>query len=231
MGGCLKGCLGRIVTVVALLVAVVVGWRYAPDDWRQRVDDLRAQVVEIAGDVTDGANGGAEESAATPALAEATLDRVERFRAGSAPDDELTLGADEVSSVVRYAFPGILPQGLTDPSVSMRDGRITLSARVARDAFPEIPSLEDVVGLLPDTVPIRMAGSLGPRDRSSATLYVDDVQAARVPLPDRFIPEILRALGREDRDGLPPHAMVVPLPQGLQAVWVRRDSLVLVAGG
>lgn len=232
MGGCLKGCLGRTISLVALVVAGVVAWQYAPSDWRERVDGLRAEVVELAG----GLGGGEEPSddvgpAATPELAETTLDRIERFRAGSAPDDRLLLGEAEVSSLIRHAFPGIVPSGVTDPVVEMRDGRLILSARVAVSAFPQLPSLEEVVGLLPDTVPIRMDGSLGGQGASTATLYVDDVQAARVPLPDRFIPRILEALGRQDREGLPSNAMLVPLPQGLRTAFVRQDSLVLVAGG
>lgn len=228
MGGCFKGCVGRIVTLAALAVAAVVAWRYAPPDWRERTDELRARVVELAGGASSDESA---ESAATPELAESTLDRIERFRAGSAADDQMLLGGAEVSSIVRFALPGILPSGVTEPSVTMRGGRIILSARVAVTDFPELPSLEEIVGLLPDTVPIRMGGALGPRDESTSILYVDDVQAARIPIPDRFIPEILRALGREDREGLPPHAMLVPLPQGLRAVYVRRDSLVLVADG
>lgn len=228
MGGCLKGCVGRIVTLAALAVALIVGWRYAPPDWRERIDELRTRVVELAGGASS--DEGAE-AAATPELAESTLDRIERFRAGSAEDERMLLGGAEVSSVVRYALPGILPSGVTEPSVTMRGGRIILSARVAVTDFPELPSLEEIVGLLPDTVPIRMGGTLGPRDESTSILYVDDMQAARIPIPDRFIPEILRSLGREDREGLPPHAMLVPLPQGLRAVYVRRDSLVLVADG
>jgi len=54
------------------------------------------------------------------------------------------------------------------------------------------------------------------------------VRAGPLPaLPDRFIPPILAALGRQDREALPPNAMLVPLPEGLGRVYVRGDSLVL----
>lgn len=231
MGGCLKGCLGRIVAVVVLAVAAWIGWRAAPTDVRERV------VAAVPDQVKQLFDGGPREDPvplATPELAEATLDRFERFQAEAQADDRLLLGEAELSSVVRYALPGLLPPGVTEPTVELSDGRVFLSARVAVAAFPELPSLEEVVGLLPDTVPIRMGGSLGPRDPSTASLYVDRVEirpgrGPAIPLPDRFIPEILRAMGRQDQEGLPPNAMPVPLPKGLRSAFVRRDSLVLVA--
>lgn len=232
MGGCLKGCLGRVAAVVVLAVAAWVGWQKAPAEWKEKVEAaVPRQVREL---VRSGSGEDPAAPLATPELAEATLDRFERFRAGADDEDRLLLGDAELSSVVRYALPGLLPPGVAEPGVDMSDGRIFLSARVAVEAFPELPTLEEVVGLLPDTVPIRMGGSLGPGDGSTATLYVDLVQirpgrGPAIPLPDRFIPEILRSLGREDREGLPPNAMSVPLPTGLRAAYVRGDSLVLVA--
>lgn len=204
--------------VVVLAGVAYAGWRWGPAVF-PRIERL------VRGDSV--AEAGAPEP--SPEIAEATLNRFERFRAGEAGDEQLLLGGTELSSVVRYALPGILPPGVTEPAVELSDGRLFLSARVALNAFPELPSLEEVVGLLPDTVPIRMGGSFGPRDASSGVLYVDAVQAARIPLPNRFIPEILRALGREANEELPANALVVPLPKGLRSAYVRRDSLVLVA--
>ena len=218
MGGCLKGCAGKVVGVVLLVAAAYAGWRWGPDVF-PRLERV----------VRGGSAFQEEGTSPSPELAESTLDRFERFRGADGTESQLVLGDAELSSLVRFSLPGILPPGLTDPAIELSGGRIFLSARVALDAFPELPSFEEVVGLLPDTVPIRMGGSLGPRDTSSAILYVDAVEAARIPVPDRFIPAILSSLGREDRDALPPTAMVVPLPKGLSSAYVRRDSLVLVA--
>lgn len=170
----------------------------------------------------------AEESRPTPELAEETLDRFESFRAGEA-GDRLSLGGAAISSVIRFALPGIVPPGVHDPLVELRDGRVILSARVATDAFPEFPSLREVVGVLPDTVDILMRGSLLPFEERQSALHVDAVQAMRIPLPNRFIPRILETLGRQDRRGLPPDAMVIHLPEGLEQAYVLRDSLILRA--
>jgi len=217
MGGCLKGCTGRIAAVAVLLAAAYAGWRWGPAVFPRLERLVRGESVE------------AEQGAApSPELAEATLDRFERFRSADAGEPGLVLGDTELSSLVRYSLPGILPAGVAEPSVRLSEGRILLSAEVALGSFPELRLPQEVRSLLPDTVPILIGGSLGPGSSSEAMLYVDEVRAGPLPaLPDRFIPPILAALGRQDREALPPNAMLVPLPEGLGRVYVRGDSLVL----
>jgi hypothetical protein len=55
------------------------------------------------------------------------------------------------------------------------------------------------------------------------------VSAQRFPLPARLVPGALERLGRTDEPGLPPDAIALPLPPGVAAAYVRRDSLVLLA--
>lgn len=219
MRGCLKSCVGRTFGLVLLCGALYAAYRFGPQILPPGIS------TEVSGWFR-----GADEERPLPSadLAESTLDRVETLRAGEG-GERLTLGPLELSSVVRYALPGIVPSGVTEPTVEMDDGKLVLSARVATDAFPELPSLRRVVGLLPDTVVIEMRGSLLPFDDENAAFHVDGVQAGGVPLPDRFVPEILEALGRRDTLGLPRDAIAVPLPDGLDSVYVLRDSLVLVA--
>jgi hypothetical protein len=162
-------------------------------------------------------------------LAEATLDRFEAFRNGEGPAERLHLGSVELSSVVRYALPGMVPSGVHEPTVELDDGRVILSARVETSAVPELPALDEVLGFLPDTVTIVMQGALLPFQPNFAALQVERVEASRIPLPARMIPPILEALGRTPREGLPPRALAVPLPTGLSRVFVDEDRLVLVA--
>jgi len=166
--------------------------------------------------------------AVSPEVAEATLDRVESFRAGLG-GELLALGDAEISSVVSYALPGILPQSVTEPVVDLLGERLALSARVATAAFPDLPTLDPLVGVLPDTVVVRLAGVLTQFGKESLAFRVDEIEVARIPLPDRLVPEILEVFGRSHRGGLPPNALYVPLPGGLDSVYVLRDSLMLVA--
>ena len=74
--------------------------------------------------------------------------------------------------MVRYAVPGILPPGVSEPEVTFDGGILALSALVAIKSFPD---LDQVVGILPDTVPVRMEGELvsSTPSRSIATLEND----------------------------------------------------------
>jgi hypothetical protein len=216
MFGCLKSCAGRLL----LLLVLVLGAAWVTVAWDGELPDPLGRWV--------GGDRGVSVPEPTAELAEETLERFERLRGQEGPE-RLSLGRAEISSVVRYALPGVLPPGVVDPAVEMEDRKILLAARVATGAFPDLPSLEEVVGFLPDTVDIRMRGSLLPFDETQAALHVDRIVAMRIPLPDRFTPEVLAALGREDRQGLPPDALLIPLPSGIESVYVLRDSLVLVA--
>ena len=162
-------------------------------------------------------------------LAEAALDRFEAFRAGRA-GERLAMSDAELSSVVRYAIPGILPPGVSEPEVTLDGGNLALSARVAIDGFPDLPALDQVVGMLPDTLSVRMEGELAQFGQESLTFRVRHIEAGRIPLPDRLIPRVLNALGRRSRDGLPRDALHVPLPSSISSAYVSEDSLVLVVG-
>jgi hypothetical protein len=170
----------------------------------------------------------AEAPQPSPELAETTLDRFEAFRAG-AGEERLALDGTALTSVIRYALPGIIPLGVTDPTVELADGRVRLTARVAVRAFPRFPRLEEIMGLLPDTVLIAMDGTLVALDQSFMSLMVDRVEAGRIPLPRRLVSDILTGLGREGPESLPEDALAVPVPDGVGAVYVQGDSLVLIA--
>jgi hypothetical protein len=203
---------GRVFLVGGFLLAIAAaGWLYWPRAAEQLV----------------GVSEEGPDDAISLQLAEATLDRVEGLR--GADGGQLVLGDAELSSVVRYALPGILPPGVTEPAVAIESGTVALNARVATAAFPDLPALGQVIGMLPDTVAIRVEGRLSSYGKESLAFFVSQVEAGRIPLPDRLIPQVLGALGRQDRKGLPANAIHIPLPGGLDSVYVARDSLVLVA--
>lgn len=210
--GLLRGCVGRLVVVVLLAAGGLWLWWENPG----LLDRFRGEE-------------GAAPSAPTPSpeLADATLDRVQALQNGEG-GRELRLGDAELTSLARHSLPGIVPPGVREPTVELRDGKVHLGARVALDAIPRLPALDEVSVILPDTVPISMRATLAPFDGDRAALHVEAIEASRVPLPARYIPDVLSALGRVPVDGLPANALLVPLPRGLDAAYVLRDSLVLV---
>lgn len=219
MKGCLRGCLGSLGLGVVVLAAAYGGWKWGPAVFPR----LEAWVGEQA--VVEAAPGRTPSAS----LAEETLDRVDAFRSADSREPRLELDGVELSSVVRYTLPGIIPPGVQEPTVEVRDGKVLLSARVATAAFPDLPAVDEIVGLLPDTVDIRLRGSVVPFGAGMSAFHVERVEAERIPLPSRIIPGILEALGRRQRDGLPAEAMAIPLPSGLDRAFVEGDRLVLQA--
>ena len=208
----------KLFTVVVLLGVAYAGFRWGPV-----VFPAMERAMGIAPASTQ-----EEEGGPTPEMAEATLDLFEQFRAGEI-GDRLALGGMELSAIVRYALPGIIPPGVSDPTVELDDGKVHVSARVAVEAFPRLPRLDQILGLLPDTILIEMRGSLIPVDQGVLALQIDRVQAAKIPIPSRLVADLLDGLGRQGPASLPPDALMVPMPDGLESIFVQRDSLVMLA--
>ena len=159
-------------------------------------------------------------------LADSALARFGRLRSGDG-DRTVSLSGLELTSVLRFGPASQLPTGVIEPNVEMEDGQIRLSGKVVMSAFPNLPDLGGFIGVLPDTLPVTLRATLVPFGEEDAALVVHRLDAARIPLPGRLIPEILRALGRDEEDGLPPDALRIPLPEGLASVYILSDSLVL----
>jgi hypothetical protein len=120
--------------------------------------------------------------------------------------------------------------GFVDSARVQLDGeRVRLSGRVPLDRLPSPGALGEVAAVLPDTSDITLTGTLLPLPGNRVALGVDQVTAARIPLPRRIVPAALERLGRTDEPGLPPDAIAIRLPSGVSAAYIRNDSLVLHA--
>ena len=214
--GCLKGCLGKASFFGLLFAAALAGWIWGPAFF-PRVRGWWGQ-EEVAVEVLP-----------SPELADDALDRFERFRRGES-GSQLSLSSMEVSSVIQYSAPGMVPGGVAEPSVEFQNGVVMLRARIAVEAFPGLPALDGILDFLPDTVPIAVEGALSPFGENGVALVVHGVRAAfiPVPLPDGMTPRILTALGRRHVDGLPEDALPFSLPDGVRSAHVLRDRLILV---
>jgi len=215
VGGCIRGCLGLVGVGAVLLAAAYGGWRYGGDVF----PGVERWVGGSATEVADG-------PAPSQAIADSALERFNAFRMAGLTDSTLSLTDLELTSIARYALPGIMPEGVREPTIELDGDRIVLSALVAVDAFPEIPALDEVAGLLPDTVRIEMRSSLLLLNSSYAALVFDGVEASGIPLPARVIPGILQSLGRTDRPGLPKSALAIPLPTGIGNAYAADGALV-----
>ncbi|MDH5758604.1 MAG: hypothetical protein OEZ65_03380 [Gemmatimonadota bacterium] len=179
------------------------------------------------GDLGGEASGGPAGPIPSQELSDSTMAEVRRFLAGGV-GDTLGLGSAEVTSVIRYGVPGLVPSGMVGPAVRFRDGRVTATGRVGVGSFPRLPDLGAVLGMLPDTLPVVVRGELVQPAPDLVAVLVDGIEAMRIPLPQGLIPDVLDGLGRRDRDGLPQNAIEVPIPRGVGAAYVGEDTLFLV---
>ena len=215
MLGFVKGLFGKIVIIFLLVAAAYAGWQWGPEVFPRLHEWLGFTGGEIS-----------EEVVSSQELADSVLALVQGFRRGDGPD-RLVLGDSELTSVLRYSVLGVVPEGVLNPEVMLEDGRVRMRARIALGAFPELPDLGPIIGILPDTLDVALQASLMPFGEGKAALLVHRVEASRIPLPRRLIPEILDAVGRTDQAGLPPEALLVKLPSGLGSAYILTDSLIL----
>jgi len=212
----LQGCVGRLLLLVLLLGVAYAGWRWGEAVFPRVESVLRSE-------------SGEEETPPTPAMAEAVLARVEALLAGGGGEEEnIALDGPSVSAVVRYGGLGLLPPGMEEAAVRFRDGSVILSVRAALASFPAFPELGGIMEILPDTVPLQLRAFVVAFGEGETALRVDAIDASGIPLPRRTFPAILEALGRQERPGLPPEAVPLPLPRGLRTIYIRGDSLHLV---
>ena len=208
----MRGCLKTVVLLVVLAVVAAVGYLN-----RDRIlgglgrEGTRSQVSETA----------------SQELADAADAKLNALSTGKS--DQVSLSEIELQSLLLFKYRGLLPAFVDSPRVQLDGEQLRLRARVPVDRLPQLNELGEAASFLPDTTELAVAGRLLPLDRGRAALTVDEVSAARIPLPRRLVPGALRRLGRVDEPGLPENAFAVRLPRGVGGAYVRGDSLVLMS--
>ena len=206
------GCLRRVVVLIVLLLLLAGAWLFR-DRIRTAWQDIRGTSVEPA--------------VPTEELSLSAERKLDALRDGSAAS--VSFSAIELESLLHYRFRGFLPAFLDSPRVEIAGDQLRLRARVPIDNLPRVDGLGEAAAFLPDTSELLIAGRLLPLEPGRVGFGVDDVNAARIPLPDRFVAAALTQLGRRDEDGLPADAIAVSLPPGASSAYIRSDSLVLLA--
>ncbi|CAN5599383.1 hypothetical protein BH23GEM10_BH23GEM10_13590 [soil metagenome] len=207
------GCMKKVVVLVVLLALLSGAWLFR--------DRLRTMLPGAGA----GANSGEQP---TLALADAAGEKLDGLRTGE--QSRTALSAIELESLLLFHYRGVLPAFMDSTQIEMVRDQLRLRARVPVDKLPRVDGLAEAAAFLPDTAELTVTGRLLPLEGGRVAFAVDQVSAARFPLPSRLVPGALSRLGRVDEPGLPPDAMALPLPSGVTSAYIRRDSLVLLSG-
>jgi hypothetical protein len=230
MNGCLGGCVGRAFGLLLLVGFGVAAWLWGPRLLEEARGDgfplaERLPFLESLGGSSGSGSAGPPPS---PALAEEAESRLEVFLQGG--EGSISLSAPELESLLRYRLVDTWPEGVSPPSVTLRDGELELGLRLARERLPSLPELESVLAFLPDTVPVALKGRVVALGSGEAALLVHRVEASAIPIPRRFYARILESVRGAAPPDLPPEALYLPLPGGIRSAVVQGDRLVLERG-
>jgi hypothetical protein len=208
----IKGCLKSVVSLV-LLVVVAVFLFLNRDKISSAWRDVR---------------GGKEETqlGPSPELADVANDKLTQLKTGES--ETVSLSENEIQSLLQFKYRQLLPAFVDSPRVSFDNGKIVVQARVPVDRLPQLNEIGEAAAFLPDTTEVGVTGQILPLRDGRVALAVDQVRAARIPLPRRLVSGALQKLGRKDEPGLPRDALAIPLPPGADAAYVRGDSLVFL---
>ena len=207
------GCLIRSIFTLALAVVVAV-FAFLNRDrliaaWQGfRGEDVSADVV-------------------SQELADQAGLKLEELKGGER--ESIALSELELQSLLVYKYQELLPAFVDSPTVELNGDKIQVKGRVPVDRLPQVSELGQVASFLPDTTELEVTGTLLPLSGRRVALGVEQVKAARIPLPQRLIAGALNKLGRIDEPGLAADAIAVRLPPGADAAYVRGDSIFFMA--
>lgn len=140
---------------------------------------------------------------------------------------EARLTEIELTSLFRYR-PEIWSMGiLRSPDVEMYGDTLRLNGRFATDDVPDLPGLESLRMVLPDTADASLVGTVETGQPGRADFRIAAFELEGMPIPNRYLTQILDRLGQSDED-LPPGAFALPLPPDIRSARIEQGELVVV---
>ena len=169
---------------------------------------------------------GSRDEVATQVSPEAAAQAQAKLARMREDGDTVHLTAVEFTSLLRYDLAG-LTGPLREPSVDFVDDNLKLTGKIPKDLLPRSPEVDQARRFLPDTVEVRLGGSLRALRPGHGALNVQDVSVASFPIPASYYPMALERLGRRNEPGTQPNEFPFTLPPGVASAEVQAGELVL----
>ncbi|MCL7971217.1 MAG: hypothetical protein M8866_03865 [marine benthic group bacterium] len=208
----IKNCLARIGCLSMVLIVVAGGWWFRDDiaDWLQRLEITSA-------------------SRPSEQLAARASEKLETF-ATPAGGDEIALSQAELQSLLTYRAEPLLPEGVSDPVVEVRDSTVVLSARVDPQGLEGLASQEVIERLFPDSAQVVVELWPGVVSPGIPRVEVLKLQAGSIVVPSLMVPWILESIEMPgvESTGV---TLFLPSPGRVSRFTVDGDQLVLEMAG
>lgn len=203
----IKGCLERIgcLTVVAVLLGA--GWLFREDLAR-----LWSRLEITAA------------SEPSEAMADRAFTELEAVLIGRSSNLDLTQA--EIQSLLTFRAGPLLPEGISEPVIEVRDSTVVLSARVDPRRLEGLASPEVVERLFSDSARVVVELWPGVVSPGVARVEVVALQAGSVAVPSLMIPWILDGVTLEEVESTG-RVIFLPVPRRVEAFEVRDRSLIL----
>ena len=176
--------------------------------------------------MASGSTAAQSESVPKDVLAARTVDRFLLFRTGNGARS-MSLGSEELTALVTESLPGLVPAGLEDAEVLVRNGGIVLRARIVTRDWAGTQSLRTAVAVLPDRLWAELEGELV-RVGHRLRLQISGARAQGVLLPEALVEALVRDLPMSSTRSEGP-ALEISLPDGIADVRIVGDQLILHA--
>jgi hypothetical protein len=204
-------CLGRIVSLILLVILLVAGWLY------------RTEITRAIRSITDPMSVVRRTGTPSPEA----LARAERkiVTLTSEQPDSVLLAADELASLVVRGTELLGVQGVDSVSVELGDRSIRVRAMVDQSRLPErirrvIPG--DAAGW----EEVIAEGELNPSRAGMAEWKLERVIVRGLPLPADLVGRVVNRLTGTDNDG----RLVVKLPPQVTGFRVRPEGVAIYGG-
>ena len=204
-------CLGRIVSLILLVILLVAGWLY------------RTEITRAIRSITDPMSVVRRTGTPSPEA----LARAERkiVTLTSEQPDSVLLAADELASLVVRGTELLGVQGVDSVSVELGDRSIRVRAMVDQSRLPErirrvIPG--DAAGW----EEVIAEGELNPSRAGMAEWKLERVIVRGLPLPADLVGRVVNRLTGTDNDG----RLVVKMPPQVTGFRVRPEGVAIYGG-
>jgi hypothetical protein len=169
----IKSCLARIGCLALILVVLAVGWLFREEitGWWQRLEITAA-------------------SAPSKEVAERASRELEDLVSGEGAR-KLELDQVEIQSLLTYRAEPLLPAGISDPIVEVRDSTLLFSARVDPRGLEGLASPELIERLFSDSASVVVELEPGVVAPGVARVEVITLQAGAIVVPSMMVPWIL----------------------------------------